>query len=104
MIGQMKDQIIIQKAVRISNGRGGWTTQTETLGTFWAVVLPIRAGEISHFRQLDENINSQIFIRYDERVDTDCLIEYRGKTLKVVEVINPHFQQTFTQLLVAGGP
>lgn len=76
--GEMRERLTITGVVKIDNGRGGWTTQKQTIGTFWAYIEQQSAKEVIRYNSEDTRVKSQIVTRYHPAIKPG--VEYEGRT------------------------
>ena len=87
MIGEMKDRILAVQLLKIPNGRGGWTKEEITIGTFWAKVEELNARNIIQYRQADLNTNTKIVMRANDQITKECVFYTKGYKYNLEEVI-----------------
>jgi SPP1 family predicted phage head-tail adaptor len=86
-IGKMKDRVTAKNKIKVDNGRGGWTYDEQTIGTYWAEVAPLSARNIIQYRQADKNTNTLIKMRYDSKITVDTVFYARGNRYDLEELI-----------------
>lgn len=87
MIGQMKDRITAMTEKKVSNGRGGWTIEELTIGTFWGKIEDLSARNIIQYRQADLNTNVRIIIRANVQITKECVFYAKGCKYSLDEII-----------------
>lgn len=79
MIGNLKHRIILQRRIATENGRGGFSFSYETVGEFWASVLPLNNFDVVKYREQGIEANVKILMRYDP--DPDKRPQLLGRVL-----------------------
>jgi SPP1 family predicted phage head-tail adaptor len=86
MIGSMKDRIRVDSQIKKDNGRGGWTYEYSTVGTWWGKITELSAQNIIQYRQADMNVNTEIVMRANTKISRDCILYARGNKYRVEEI------------------
>lgn len=87
MIGKMKDRITAMTLKKVPNGRGGWTIEELSIGTFWGQIEDLNARNIIQYRQADLNTNTRIRMRANDQITKECVFYARGYKYKLEEII-----------------
>jgi head-tail adaptor len=85
-IGKMRDRINVSFMKKIDNGRGGWTLEEEAQGEYWGEVLELSARNIIQYRQADMNVNTEIRMRSNDKINRHCILYARGNRYLIEEI------------------
>jgi len=87
--GRLNKIIIILKVVGVTNNTlGHGVPKFETFKTVWANVAPLTGKEYSEAQIMRAETTYRIKIRYTPGVVPDMKVEYNGKKLDIISVLN----------------
>ena len=88
MIGSMRHRIKVTNAKRVSNGRGGWTTDYAAGDSImtWAAAELLTINEQLRYREHQQDANMRFIIRDNPFINTDSRIEFNEDTYEVTQI------------------
>lgn len=92
MIGELNKRIELLRQERTVNKRGGTTFSYDTVGEFWAAIIPLSQGEQNKYREAEIVTNVRFIMRRDpdenRRPKAGSHIRWGLKGYKVVAVLD----------------
>lgn len=86
-IGKMRDRISVVMEQKVDNGRGGWTLNEIPQGSWWGEITELSARNIIQYRQADMNVNTEIKMRANDKINRHCTLYSRGNKYIIEEII-----------------
>lgn len=99
--GFLDKRVTVTTIQKVFDGRGGWTNKEVPLGTFWATVDPLSVYEQQQYSQLDADVDTKIYMRYNPDIKSGASITFRGKRYRVQGIINPSYEDEYMELVVS---
>ena len=86
--GELDQRVTLERFGEYKDASGAWTEGWETVGTFWAAVLPLTGKEIIAGDAVAAITDVRVIMRYQPGVTAADRLKHDGKTFNVVTVIN----------------
>ena len=86
--GELDQRVTLERFGEYKDASGAWTEGWETVGTFWAAVLPLTGKEIIAADAVTAITDVRVIMRYQPGVTAADRLKHDGKTFNVVTVIN----------------
>jgi SPP1 family predicted phage head-tail adaptor len=99
MIGLLKKRVLVKKETKVPNGRGGYSTNEIEVGQRWAAILPMSSRELGQFMQKEKEADTRIVMRFDQDLDTSCVIYYKNNRYRVDQVIDRLDHSDYMELI-----
>lgn len=96
--GDLRERVLIQQVSTTRDAMGGEIQAWSNLGTFWAQVAPMSAGEQYRRSQVQSSANWKITVRYNASITPQMRIAWRGHTFLVKGMTNPDMRRRFLEL------
>jgi len=103
MIGDLKQEITLQKRTRTADGGGGFTESWQNLDSHpvvSAAVVPLSSREQLRFHQMQTVATHRVTIRFRSDVTADMRIIHAQRELNIVSVTNRGGLGVWLDLLV----
>ena len=91
-IGKLNKRITIQQNVNITDCEGLAIEVWQDFKKVWASIVPLtsRYREFMSAQALNSEINTQIKIRYTDRITPKMRVLYGSRVFEIIAVINPN--------------
>jgi SPP1 family predicted phage head-tail adaptor len=86
--GNLKHRIIIQQRTNTQDASGQPLETWSTFATVWANITPLIGRDYLAARQLVDEVDHDVTIRYRSGVLPKMRISYDGRTFEIISVIN----------------
>ena len=86
--GELDQRVTLERFGEYKDASGAWTEGWETVGAFWAAVLPLTGKEIIAADAVTAITDVRVIMRYQPGVTAADRLKHDGKTFNVVTVIN----------------
>jgi SPP1 family predicted phage head-tail adaptor len=96
--GDLRERVSIQQVSTTRDAMGGEIQSWANLGTFWAQVAPMSAGEQYRRQQVQSSANWKITIRYNAEVTPQMRVRWQGHVFLVKGITNPDARKRFLEL------
>lgn len=93
-----RTQVLIEQYALVDDGYGGMTKSWSPLGTFWALIEPVRAREVFSANEIQAKATHRVLIRYQSALsDTSVAAKLRvsigSRSMNVSGLVNLHEDQ-----------
>ena len=97
--GELDQRVTLERFGEYKDASGAWTEGWETVGTFWAAVLPLTGKEIIAADAVTAITDVRVILRYQPGITAADRLTHRGKTLEIKAVIERASQRRVLELL-----
>lgn len=98
-IGDLRQRVGIQRAVRVADGGGGAEETWEMLAEVWAAVLPLTGFERVEADAVSGHVTHEIWLRYRDDVTPDMRFRLGRRLFDVRAVIDIEERRRFLKCL-----
>lgn len=100
-IGHMRERVTFVQQVGVSDGAGGTMQQSSTSFVLAASVEKDLSTTDMQGVFLSEEERYVIVVRRDVRIVPNMAIQWRGKTMKITEIVQKKFEQLYYKIKVS---
>lgn len=86
--GELRHQVALQSSTMTTNSFGEKITTWSTYALAWAAIKPLQGRELANAKQVHEQIDYEIRIRFRESVDSSHRILFGSRIFEVQAVLN----------------
>lgn len=86
--GKLRHSVAFERSVKTPDGAGGFNRTWETAATVRAMVTPLSGNERWQSQRVEANTTHRIFIRYRSDINTELRVNFGGRIMQVVAVLN----------------
>lgn len=97
------ETVVIQRATRTADGRGGWTETWADQATVYAKVRPLSGSEVWRFDRLNAVASLMVVIRYRAGVLPSDRVLIRGTAHNITHIGNVEFKDAWLEIAVQAG-
>ena len=97
--GKLDQRVTLERFGEIEDAYGATVSEWQTVGTFWAAVLPLSGKEIIAGDAVAALTDVRVILRYQPGITAADRLTHRGKTLEIKAVIERASQRRVLELL-----
>ena len=77
--GELREQVIFERATKVSDGQGGYRKEWSTFIVTRAAIWPLSAKQVVQHNQLENKVTHRVRIRYQKDITSDLRINHEGR-------------------------
>lgn len=97
--GELDQRVTLERFGEYKDASGAWTEGWETVGTFWAAVLPLTGREVIAADAVTAIGDVRIIMRYRPGITPADRLTHKGKQMNITAVIDRHSAGRTLELL-----
>ena len=97
--GKLDQRVTLERFTETEDAYGATVSEWQTVGTFWAAVLPLSGKEIIAGDAVAALTDVRVILRYQHGITAADRLTHRGKTLEIKAVIERASQRRVLELL-----
>ena len=97
--GELDQRVTLERFGEYKDASGAWTEGWETVGTFWAAVLPLTGKEVIAADAVTAISDVRIIMRYRPGITPADRLTHKGKQMNITAVIDRHSAGRTLELL-----
>ena len=97
--GELRHRIEIKEPVETRDSYGSVTISWQTLDTVWAAMWPLKVKEYVGLGQTQSELTHRVRIRFRDDVTTKMRLEFKERTMSIVQIINPDERNIMLEML-----
>ena len=86
--GELDQRVTLERFGEYKDASGAWTEGWETVGTFWAAVLPLTGREVIAADAVTAIGDVRIIMRYRPGISPADRLTHKGKQMNITTVID----------------
>lgn len=87
-IGKLRHRVTIQKQINSQTDYGAVVTKWRNIATVWAEVKPLSGREYFSAQQVQSEVTTQIWIRYQKGIEPTMRVVHNDKHYEILAVLN----------------
>ena len=86
--GTLNQRVTLERFGEYKDASGAWTEGWETIGTFWAAVLPLTGKEVIAADAVTALTDVRVIMRYQPGITPADRLTHKGRALNIKAVID----------------
>lgn len=98
-IGKLNKRIKFKKLMDVTDDLGQSTKKLADYKTVWGSLYPVRGVELYEIQKIQSKITHKCYVRYLDGIDSNCFIEYQGKSYSVESVLDVDLEHKMLEIM-----
>lgn len=98
-IGKLNKRLSFKKLVDVTDEMGQNKKKLAKICEVWGSLYPVRGMEFYEIQKIQGKITHKCYIRYRTDIDSNCFIEYQGKTYSIESVIDVDLSHKILEIM-----